>query len=270
MQGGILHPRALVGVNASALATVPVSGVGAGGRRLDLAPCKSNRTMGPAAKTTGIVLGYVSSVLYLNSRLPQIIKNFRRKSVAGLSWLMFFCAFMGNLTTVTAIFMRATSKADYESEAPFLPGNAGTLLFDLTIVIQYALYTRRAAARRKRRAAWKAALGDNAPSSDEEGFSSDEGESGEEGGVERRPPRHHTGTQRSRDEENLSLLLQNTPRLPANAPRGVHDIVEDVDAQYLHAPLPTPPMPPRGGDSRSIREAARDWLDAVTQRRGSK
>jgi len=273
VQGGVLQPRALRGVNATMLATVPVLGLGAGGRRLDLAPCKSNKTMGPAAKTTGIVLGYISSVLYLNSRLPQIIKNFRRKSVAGLSWLMFVCAFMGNLTTVTAIFMRATSKADYESEAPFLPGNAGTLLFDLTIVIQYALYTRRAQARRRRRAAWKTALGDDAPASDEEEFSEDDDMSGGEEGGERHPPRHGPGATggpaRSRDEENLSLLLQNTPRLPSNAPRGVHDIVEDVDAQYLHAPLPTPPMPPRGGNSQSIREAARDWLAAVTQRRGS-
>ncbi len=273
VHAGIISSRALQGVNASALAAVPVGPATVGGRRLDLAPCKSNKTMAPAAKTTGIVLGYISSLLYLNSRLPQIIKNFRRKSVAGLSWLMFFCAFMGNLTTVTAIFMRATTKADYESEAPFLPGNAGTLVFDLTIVIQYALYTRRAQARRKRRAAWKAALGEDAPASDEEGFSSEEDSDGGEGG-ERRPPRqgqpgHGGAAVRSRDEENLSLLLQNTPRLPSNAPRGVHDIVEDVDAQYLHAPLPTPPMPPRGGDSRSIREAARDWLAAVTQRRGS-
>ena len=54
----------------------------------------------------------------------------------------FFAAIMGNLTSVTAIFMRATSKADLMDELPFIPGQAGTLLFDLTVIIQFSLYGR--------------------------------------------------------------------------------------------------------------------------------
>ena len=89
--------------------------------------------------------------------------------------MMFFCAFMGNLTSLTSIFMRADGKEEWVSEAPFIPGMmsapflaimaihpsfalppvtsgmAGTLAFDLLIVVQYAVYTRRAKKRRATR-----------------------------------------------------------------------------------------------------------------------
>ena len=216
-------------------------------RRLDLDPCKSNVTLPKAAKTTGIVMGYLSSILYLNSRLPQIVKNCQRRSVAGLSWLMFFCAFMGNVTTVTAIFMRISSKADWVAEAPFLPGNAGTLVFDFTIMIQYLYYTRRKRARQAARRAWKEALGSTA----EEVMGSESLDSDSDDSHGAAPAK----------EDAVALLLAETPQLPPDARRGVHDIVEDVDGKYLHAPLPTPPLPPKG-DAAAVRAAAEGWLAA--------
>jgi uncharacterized protein with PQ loop repeat len=44
------------------------------------------------------LLGYISAVLYLGARIPQIIKNQRERSCEGLSLLFFLLSLMGNLT----------------------------------------------------------------------------------------------------------------------------------------------------------------------------
>lgn len=43
------------------------------------------------------VLGWLSAVLYVGSRVPQLIKNWRQQSTDGLSSGMFVCAVFGNL-----------------------------------------------------------------------------------------------------------------------------------------------------------------------------
>jgi hypothetical protein len=43
------------------------------------------------------VLGWSSAILYMASRLPQIMKNWRQKSTDGLSPGMFICAVLGNV-----------------------------------------------------------------------------------------------------------------------------------------------------------------------------
>lgn len=42
------------------------------------------------------ILGWLSAVLYVGSRLPQLIKNWRQQSTEGLSSGMFICAVFGN------------------------------------------------------------------------------------------------------------------------------------------------------------------------------
>jgi uncharacterized protein with PQ loop repeat len=43
------------------------------------------------------ILGWFSAVLYVGSRVPQLIKNWRQQSTEGLSPGMFICAVFGNL-----------------------------------------------------------------------------------------------------------------------------------------------------------------------------
>ena len=52
----------------------------------------------------GQIFGYLCAILYLLSRLPQILLNARRKSVEGLSTLFFLFACLGNITYVASIF----------------------------------------------------------------------------------------------------------------------------------------------------------------------
>lgn len=46
----------------------------------------------------GTSLGYISAVLYLGARVPQILKNYNHKSCDGLSILFFLLSLMGNIT----------------------------------------------------------------------------------------------------------------------------------------------------------------------------
>lgn len=44
------------------------------------------------------ILGYISAVLYLGARIPQIVQNQRQKSVEGLSILFFMLSLLGNVS----------------------------------------------------------------------------------------------------------------------------------------------------------------------------
>ena len=111
----------------------------------------------------GQIFGYLCAVLYLGSRIPQLLLNFRRKSTEGISLLFFLFACVGNLTYVMSIFAYEPGCARFESydgvrggcergewargygqyillNASWLIGSAGTLLLDLMIFGQFWIY----------------------------------------------------------------------------------------------------------------------------------
>ncbi|CAO3648440.1 unnamed protein product [Cunninghamella blakesleeana] len=92
----------------------------------------------------GRFFAWVCTFLYLSSRLPQIIRNFQRQSVEGLSMALFFFAASGNFTYCLSIFTNphATRKSMLEA-VPYLLGSAGTLCFDATIFGQWIAYRQR-------------------------------------------------------------------------------------------------------------------------------
>ncbi|KAA0173397.1 hypothetical protein FNF27_05174 [Cafeteria roenbergensis] len=180
-------------------------------RRLEIHSCVSNTNATAEDRTLGVVgdvFGWISSALYLTSRLPQVYKNYQRGSVEGLSWLMFLCAFLGNTTALIGILPRMSTQEDWASEAPFLPGMMGTIVLDFTIMFQWFWYTARATRRRAERkqlrdAAKRAAGGDGSRGG------------GAEGGVLGAP----TGAE-------AALLLDTPDLISANARRGLYDMVE--------------------------------------------
>lgn len=109
--------------------------------------------------TMGQVFGWLCAVLYLGSRLPQLLLNWRRKSTEGVSVLFFLFACLGNLTYVLSILaFEPRCKKDEGGCRPgeaaqqfwqyilinlsWLAGSAGTLLLDLGIFVQFFLYSR--------------------------------------------------------------------------------------------------------------------------------
>ncbi|CDO68284.1 hypothetical protein BN946_scf184799.g11 [Trametes cinnabarina] len=105
----------------------------------------------------GRISAWICTTLYLTSRLPQIWKNYVRKSVEGLSIYLFIFAFLGNFFYVASILTSPNLQLP-EPEAstfiresiPYLLGSGGTLIFDVTIVAQSLIYRPKALTRGRR------------------------------------------------------------------------------------------------------------------------
>ncbi|KAF9454569.1 hypothetical protein P691DRAFT_717044 [Macrolepiota fuliginosa MF-IS2] len=98
-------------------------------------------------RVLGRIFAWLCTTLYLTSRLPQIWKNFVRKSVEGLSMYLFVFAFLGNVFYVASILFSPSmylpppqSTAFLKESIPYLLGSGGTLMFDVTIVTQSFIY----------------------------------------------------------------------------------------------------------------------------------
>jgi len=102
--------------------------------------CDATAIGNHTTKVIGVVLAYCSATVYLTSRLPQILKNYTRKSVAGLSPYMFMCAVMGNLTYALGVLIKKPTESELIDALPFLIGSLGTICFDLVILMQHIYY----------------------------------------------------------------------------------------------------------------------------------
>ncbi|KAJ1950481.1 PQ loop repeat-containing protein 2, partial [Dispira parvispora] len=93
--------------------------------------------------TVGDVIAWLSCILYVTSRLPQIWKNYQRQSVQGLSLFMFFFALNGNLFYFCSILLRSyvSPPGLLRKSLPYIIGSVGTVLQDCTIFAQWYRYT---------------------------------------------------------------------------------------------------------------------------------
>jgi uncharacterized protein with PQ loop repeat len=111
----------------------------------------------PAFDVWGQIFGWLCAVFYFGSRFPQLILNWRRKSVEGLSVLFFLFACLGNSTFVLFILAfdatGAVSNRCLEScgarevygrhilvNLPWLVDGVGTMLLDVAIFAQFLHY----------------------------------------------------------------------------------------------------------------------------------
>lgn len=110
--------------------------------------------------TIGQLFGYLCAALYLGSRFPQILTNYRRKSTEALSLLFIMYACLGNITYDMSIFTFSPQShcADGPGEceageasaiyrrylainASWIVGSLGALLLDLIVFTQFFLYS---------------------------------------------------------------------------------------------------------------------------------
>lgn len=112
------------------------------------------------SETAGRIISWVSTLLYLGSRFPQLYKNFHRRSTAGLSPALFVAAFCGNLFYSTSLLTNPLAWSSYPpyglhgwagaegsdrrdwvtSAAPFWLGAAGVLVMDAAMGVQFLMY----------------------------------------------------------------------------------------------------------------------------------
>lgn len=84
--------------------------------------------------------GWLCAILYLGSRVPQILLNYERKSCEGISFMFFLFACLGNLTYVISILAIDMSWNYLWVNSSWLAGSLGTLGLDFTIFVQFFLY----------------------------------------------------------------------------------------------------------------------------------
>ncbi|KAK9236349.1 PQ loop repeat-domain-containing protein [Lipomyces kononenkoae] len=89
------------------------------------------------------ILGYISALLYLSARIPQIIQNHRKRSVHGLSLLFFIYSTMGNVTYAFQIIFYSSERSYILLNFPWLLGSLGTVLQDAIIFAQFYMYRER-------------------------------------------------------------------------------------------------------------------------------
>ncbi|TKX18306.1 PQ loop repeat-containing protein 8 [Elsinoe australis] len=148
----------------NAVAVLVVVAAGVGGYFLSPASNQQDSAPDPAEQddiltfsTWGQVFGYLCAVLYLGSRVPQLLLNYRRKSTEGLNALFFLFACIGNLTYVFSIFAfepicRGGKHGCKPGEASsiygryilvnlsWLLGSLGTLFLDMGVFAQFFMY----------------------------------------------------------------------------------------------------------------------------------
>ncbi len=85
--------------------------------------------------TIGPIISWLCCLLYLSSRIPQILFNHNTKSVKSLSMGMFACALGGNISYSLSLSLNWDS-----SSIPFLIGSVGTIWLDIIVFLQYYKY----------------------------------------------------------------------------------------------------------------------------------
>lgn len=113
---------------------------------LPVARAASTSTAVALHQALGLVLAWMCTVVYILSRCPQLYKNYRRKSVEGISALLFGLALLGNLTYTLSIltscaFVAGDSRQVFLlKELPYILGSSGTIVFDVAYFYQRWLY----------------------------------------------------------------------------------------------------------------------------------
>jgi hypothetical protein len=110
-----------------------------------------------STELAGKIFSWLSTFLYLGSRLPQLYKNQIRRSTAGLSPTLFAAAFFGNLFYSSSLLANPCAWFDYAPgegrgwvgvdgnaredwilrAAPFFLGAAGVLIMDAAVGVQF-------------------------------------------------------------------------------------------------------------------------------------
>ena len=93
-------------------------------------------------------IGYLATVFYLGGRLSQLAKNRRRQTVEGLSMYMFMLAVAANLSYGMSVLFASKKSDDTMRALPWLLGSLGTVVLDVSILVQSIVYKRRSARRR--------------------------------------------------------------------------------------------------------------------------
>lgn len=99
-----------------------------------------------STESLGLFLAWCCTAVYVSSRCPQLWKNYKRKSVDGISPLLFGSALVGNLTYTCSILTSCEFVSDpnktqfFWRQLPYILGSSGTVVFDMAYFYQRYIY----------------------------------------------------------------------------------------------------------------------------------
>jgi hypothetical protein len=104
--------------------------------------CNQTSIISDEAKVIGYLLSWFSGLFYFTSRIPQVWKNYKNKTVEGLSFYLFFLTIIGNIGYGVSVSLRmpVLDERFYLATLPFLIGSLGVLLFDFFTLGQFYWY----------------------------------------------------------------------------------------------------------------------------------
>lgn len=113
--------------------------------------CDYRPPMSDSVRTLGIILAWISGVLFFVSRVPQVLQNFRDRCVRGLSLKMISLIIFGNSTLGLQLILGNKQGATefVVKTLPFMLGSIGIVFWDVIILIQAAVYGRSMATKQR-------------------------------------------------------------------------------------------------------------------------
>lgn len=91
--------------------------------------------------TLAIVISWISNIVYIIARVPQLYLNFKRKSMCGLSFSTFVLIFIANNLFLVSLLVQCNIAINcLEDNSPWIGGLCITTLLDFIIFYQFFLY----------------------------------------------------------------------------------------------------------------------------------
>lgn len=94
-------------------------------------------------QVVGSIFGWIATVIFTVSRVPQIVQNVKQQAVDNLSPFYFVLSISGNFTYSFSVFLRSLESNYLWKQAPFIAGSLGPLACDFIVLFQMLYYKRK-------------------------------------------------------------------------------------------------------------------------------
>jgi len=88
----------------------------------------------------GTAIGWITSAIYIIGRFPQFYQNYQRRSVEGLSYLMYIYTILGNFMFLLSVVVFSNEQEYLKINLPWIVLPVITICLDILLLVQYKYY----------------------------------------------------------------------------------------------------------------------------------